>query len=109
MDETEPTMTNLFLQLGLDADDAAIARFIGAHQLAAGTHLADASFWNDGQRQFLSEQYGHVLREFARAIAQSPALPLISWCSTTTRRRRSPPRRWRRTCSRASRRAASSR
>ncbi|MBP6216283.1 MAG: DUF2789 domain-containing protein [Luteimonas sp.] len=56
MDETEPTMTNLFLQLGLDADDAAIARFIGAHQLAAGTHLADASFWNDGQRQFLSEQ-----------------------------------------------------
>ena len=56
MDETEPTMTNLFLQLGLDADDAAIARFIGEHQLAAGTHLADASFWNDGQRQFLAEQ-----------------------------------------------------
>lgn len=25
---------------------------------------------NDGLRQFLSEQYGHVLREFARAIAQ---------------------------------------
>ena len=25
---------------------------------------------NDGLRQFLSEQYGHVLREFARAIAR---------------------------------------
>src|SRR5690554_940616 len=25
---------------------------------------------NDGLRQFLSEQYGHVLREFARAIAE---------------------------------------
>ena len=58
MDETEPTMTNLFLQLGLDADDAAIARFIGAHPLAAGVHIADAPYWNDGQRQFLSEQLG---------------------------------------------------
>ena len=25
---------------------------------------------NDGLRQFLSEQYGHVLREFARAVAE---------------------------------------
>ncbi len=33
MDETTPNMTNLFLQLGLEADDAAIAAFIGAHQL----------------------------------------------------------------------------
>ncbi len=58
MDETEPTMTNLFLQLGLDADDAAIAGFIGAHPLPAGVHIAEAAFWNDGQRQFLVEQLG---------------------------------------------------
>lgn len=56
MDETEPTMTNLFLQLGLDADEQAIARFIGAHQLPAETHIAEAPHWNDGQRQFLAEQ-----------------------------------------------------
>ena len=58
MDETEPTMTNLFLQLGLDADEQAIARFIGAHQLPADVRIADAPYWNDGQRQFLAEQLG---------------------------------------------------
>ena len=57
MDETEPTMTNLFLQLGLDADDAAIAGFIGAHPLPAGVHIAEAAFWNDGQRQFIREEW----------------------------------------------------
>ena len=56
MDDTEPTMGNLFLQLGLDADAAAIAGFIRDHQLPAGVQIADARCWNDGQRQFLSEQ-----------------------------------------------------
>ena len=56
MDETHPSMTNLFLQLGLPADAPAIAAFIGAHQLPAGVRLADAPCWNDGQRQFLAEQ-----------------------------------------------------
>jgi hypothetical protein len=51
-----PRMTNLFLQLGLDADEAAIAQFIRSHQLAADVGLADAPFWNEAQRQFLSEQ-----------------------------------------------------
>ena len=56
MDDTEPRMSNLFLQLGLDADDAAIADFIRTHQLDAGLHIADAPYWSDGQRQFLAEQ-----------------------------------------------------
>ncbi|MCW5579727.1 MAG: DUF2789 domain-containing protein [Luteimonas sp.] len=56
MDETEPRMRNLFLQLGLDADEQAIARFIGTHQLPADVPVSDAPFWNDGQRQFLAEQ-----------------------------------------------------
>ena len=56
MDDTEPRMRNLFLQLGLDADDAAIARFIRAHQLPADVQIADAVFWSEGQRQFLAEQ-----------------------------------------------------
>lgn len=56
MDDTEPRMSNLFLQLGLDADDRAIAGFIRGHQLEAGVHIAEAPFWNHGQRQFLAEQ-----------------------------------------------------
>ena len=28
-----------------------------------------AAKWTDGLRKFLSDQYGHVLREFAKAIA----------------------------------------
>jgi hypothetical protein len=58
MDTTEPRMTNLFLQLGLAADHAAIAAFIGTHQLPEETALADAPYWNAGQRQFLREQLG---------------------------------------------------
>lgn len=56
MNTATPRMTNLFLQLGLDADEPAIANFIGKHQLPAETNLVDAPFWDDGQRQFLSEQ-----------------------------------------------------
>lgn len=51
-----PRMTNLFLQLGLEADDKSIAAFIASHQLPADVLIADAPFWNDGQRQFLAEQ-----------------------------------------------------
>ncbi|SFD96721.1 DUF2789 domain-containing protein [Paracidovorax konjaci] len=53
---TEPTMTNLFLQLGLDESPEAIAEFIRTHQLANEVRVADAPFWSDAQRQFLAEQ-----------------------------------------------------
>ena len=56
MDDTEPRMTNLFLQLGLEAGEQDIARFIRTHQLPAEVAIAEASFWNDGQRQFIAEQ-----------------------------------------------------
>lgn len=56
MNPSTPRMTNLFLQLGLDADETAIAQFIKTHQLPAGVMLADAPYWNDAQRQFLTEQ-----------------------------------------------------
>lgn len=52
----EVRMTNLFLQLGLDASEAGIAAFIKNHQLEADVALVDAPYWNDGQRQFLAEQ-----------------------------------------------------
>lgn len=56
MSEATPRMTNLFLQLGLDADEAAIAQFIRTHQLPTEVKLADAPYWNEAQRQFLSEE-----------------------------------------------------
>jgi len=49
-------MTNLFLQLGLDASEAGIAGFIKTHQLPADMDLVDAPYWNEAQRQFLAEQ-----------------------------------------------------
>lgn len=56
MNDTTVRMTNLFLQLGLDASEQAIADFIKTHQLPADVSLVDAPYWNDGQRQFLAEQ-----------------------------------------------------
>lgn len=53
---TIPRMTNLFLQLGLDASEEAIAEFIVKHQLPADVHIIDAPFWNEGQRQFIEEK-----------------------------------------------------
>lgn len=53
---TEPSMTNLFLQLGLDADDENIAQFIRDHQLPNDVALTDAQFWSAAQREFLREQ-----------------------------------------------------
>ncbi|MGE4340748.1 MAG: DUF2789 domain-containing protein [Pigmentiphaga sp.] len=56
MNNPTPRMTNLFLQLGLDASESGIAEFIKNHQLPADQELVDASYWNDAQRQFLAEQ-----------------------------------------------------
>lgn len=56
MDNATPRMTNLFLQLGLDASEPGIAAFIQSHQLAADVALGDAPYWNEAQRQFLCEQ-----------------------------------------------------
>ncbi len=56
MSQAVPRMTNLFLQLGLDASAPAIAAFIQSHQLPAEVGIADAPYWNEAQRQFLAEQ-----------------------------------------------------
>lgn len=53
---TIPRMTNLFLQLGLDASEEAIAEFIGSHQLPTDVHIVDAPYWNEAQRQFIAEK-----------------------------------------------------
>jgi hypothetical protein len=50
------TMSNLFAQLGLANDDAAIAQFIKTHQpLPGSVQLHQADFWTASQASFLCE------------------------------------------------------
>ena len=53
---TEPNMTNLFQQLGLEDGEQDIARFIKSHQLPTEVALSDAPYWSAAQRQFLVDQ-----------------------------------------------------
>ncbi|XDL95901.1 DUF2789 family protein [Acinetobacter baumannii] len=53
MFEQQPTLQLLFEQLGLDSDDASIENFIRTHQLPAEQKLHEASFWSQGQSDFL--------------------------------------------------------
>lgn len=57
MDTSAHTMTSLFDQLGLDSSDEGIKSFIKAHQLPPETKITAATFWSDGQRQFIKESY----------------------------------------------------
>lgn len=51
------SMGNLFAQLGLPSDEAAIEGFIAAHgHLAQGVPLASAPFWSPAQARFLREE-----------------------------------------------------
>ena len=53
---TSPTMTNLFLQLGLDSSEEGIAQFIKDHQLATTETVCEALFCTASQRTFICEQ-----------------------------------------------------
>lgn len=51
------TMSNLFAQLGLPAEPAAIDAFIAAHRpLESNVALYRATFWSTSQRDFLKEE-----------------------------------------------------
>ncbi|MDP2128886.1 MAG: DUF2789 domain-containing protein [Pseudohongiella sp.] len=52
-----PSMTELFMQMGLESDEKSIENFIQSHQLPADVKLADAPYWTDSQRQFIIEQF----------------------------------------------------
>jgi hypothetical protein len=55
MIRTTPRMTTLFHQLGLAADEDAIADFIRTHQLRSDAKIEETVFWTDAQREFLLE------------------------------------------------------
>ncbi|MDO8907803.1 MAG: DUF2789 family protein [Pseudohongiella sp.] len=52
-----PSMTELFMQMGLESDEKSIENFIQSHQLPADVKLADAPYWTDSQREFIIEQF----------------------------------------------------
>lgn len=57
MESSIHTMANLFQQLGLPSEPAAIDAFIASHSpLAPALKLCEASFWSPTQAAFLNEQ-----------------------------------------------------
>ncbi len=56
MDRSSHTLACLFAQLGMDNKQNAIEKFIEDHRgIPAETSLAQASFWNRSQAQFIKE------------------------------------------------------
>lgn len=47
------TLNDLFAQLGLASEDAEVDEFLVAHYLHRNEKLSTASFWSEGQREFL--------------------------------------------------------
>jgi len=59
MEDSIPSMTRLFEQLGLSSGPADIAEFILRHgPLHSKFELADAPFWNSSQADFLRNGLG---------------------------------------------------
>ncbi len=57
MQAQQHTMTNLFAQLGLPSEEAAVENFIATHRpLENGVALYRAPFWSAAQREFLKEE-----------------------------------------------------
>jgi hypothetical protein len=57
MDQPIHQFSDLFAQLGLPNDEAAIQQFIATHSpLRSDIDLADAPFWSHSQAAFLKEE-----------------------------------------------------
>ena len=65
----EPTMTNLFDQLGLDSSPEGIKQFILSHRLEKDTLLVDAPFWTDAHRALFSQLW-HADATWALVVDQ---------------------------------------
>ncbi|GIU34380.1 DUF2789 domain-containing protein [Shewanella schlegeliana] len=57
MDTTTNNLPNLFLQLGLTNEEAAIEAFIREHSLPDTMQLHEAPFWSASQKHFLVESF----------------------------------------------------
>jgi len=57
MEKMNHSFTEMFKQLGLPCEAAEIAAFIAQHKpLPPDVQIEDATFWTDGQREFIREQ-----------------------------------------------------
>jgi hypothetical protein len=78
MEQHRHDLANLFAQLGLPNEPAAIDAFIAAHRpLPPGVKLAEASFWNPTQSAFLAEElqddadWAEVIEELNSELGQT--------------------------------------
>lgn len=55
MDTSRHGIEDLFMQLGLASNEAAIEAFISNHHLPTDIPLEQAAFWSAGQAQFIHE------------------------------------------------------
>lgn len=70
MDNLNPTMPDLFQQLGLPSEESDIRKFISEHRpLPPNTRLADASFWTEAQSRFLRDELAEDA-EWAEVVDQ---------------------------------------
>lgn len=51
------SLNSLFAQLGLPSTDDEIEEFVASHQLEKHCVIEEASFWSEGQKQFLVEEH----------------------------------------------------
>jgi len=79
MDTSRHHFSDLFAQLGLAHDPAAIATFITRHTpLTEGVRLPDAAFWSPTQAAFLRESlaqdsdWAGVVDQLAKALLSPP-------------------------------------
>ncbi len=67
------TLTTLFLQLGLDNSEHAIAEFIRTHPISHEESIEKAQFWTASQAQFIRESW-HEDADWAVVIDQLDSL-----------------------------------
>lgn len=73
MDTGKHELPQLFQQLGLGADPAAIDEFLAKHRLEHGVEVADAPFWNAAQADFLRQEL-ECDAEWAEAVDELATL-----------------------------------
>jgi len=78
MSPNNPTLAQLFKQLGLSSEKDHIDRYIERHQLNSHSELATAIFWTADQRNFLREaiaedsDWSEVVDELASLLIRKP-------------------------------------
>ena len=78
MSLNNPSLAELFKQLGLSGEKMHIDRFIERHQLNSHSDLVTAIFWTSDQRNFLREaiaedsDWSEVVDELASLLIRKP-------------------------------------